>query len=172
MRAEGINKQVLPVILIHHLLVYNFVNQVRHLSNLNSESDEFYTSFVKEMAALVDITSYGFGIIRSNTQEKRRQSHSTGFAPLPSVIYLDKGSEINFTVSIAVQSTNNKEHTDYNDMENMRLSLELSVNGVVEINVKKTFNYLRQLLLYEVMNVYYTGYMTEYLVFYCLNERK
>jgi len=68
MRAEGINKQVLPVILIHHLLVYNFVNQVRHLSNLNSESDEFYTSFVKEMAALVDITSYGFGIIRSNTQ--------------------------------------------------------------------------------------------------------
>jgi len=61
---------------------------------------------------------------------------------------------------------------DYNDMENMRLSLELSVNGVVEINVKKTFNYLRQLLLYEVMNVYYTGYMTEYLVFYCLNERK
>jgi len=47
---------------------------------------------------------------------------------------------------------------DYDDMENMRLSLELSVTGVVEINVKKSLNYLRQILLYEVMNVYSTVY--------------
>jgi len=66
-RADGINKQVLTVILIHHLLVYNFLNQVRHLSNLNN-SDEFYTSFVNEMAKLIVLSSYGFGILRSNTQ--------------------------------------------------------------------------------------------------------
>jgi len=40
---------------------------------------------------------------------------------------------------------------DYDDMENLRLSLELSVAGVVELNVKKISNYTRKIVLYEVI---------------------
>jgi len=49
---------------------------------------------------------------------------------------------------------------DYDDMENLRLSLELSVAGVVELNVKKVSNYTRKIVLYEVI--------MKYAIFYCL----